>query len=237
VLGIREIAEMLGMSPATAYRYASTLVSDGYLERDDQSKYRLGLGAVDLGMAALNAMGLCVHARPALQELARRSGYEAQLAVLDGPEVLLVAAARGTRRGQGEHGSDVRAGSRLPAYCTSLGKALLAFLGSDQRLKLISEMELRKRGPHTITSASKLTSQLDDVRDEGLAIDDEELAKGSCSIAAPVRDESGDVIAAVSVVTRNRAIELHELESRFAGPLMASAERISARLGYRGEGE
>ena len=239
LLGIRELGELLDLTPGTTYRLVTTLASEGYLEQDAPlGKYRLALGAIDLGMAALGAMGLCMHAHSYLEELSEGTGYTVQLGVLDGSEVLLVAEIAGTRRGQGQAPAGTgRVGSRLPAYCTSLGKVLLAFLRSEQRLKLISEMELQKRGPRTLTSRQALGHQLDDVRDEGLGIDDEELMVASCAIAAPVRDEFGDVVAAVSVLAQNGAIELEDLECRVTGQLIATADRISTRLGWQRVGK
>jgi IclR family pca regulon transcriptional regulator len=230
VLGIAELAEQLGTTRSTTHRYVSTLVSLGYLEQDASRKYRLALGAIDLG-SALNATGLCKQARPELEALARRTCYSAEIAVLDGLEILLVGhVLAGT-------GAAVDGTSRLPAYCTSMGKVLLAYLPSEPQAKLVSEMELRQRGPRTITSESALLAQLEDIRDEGVAIDDEELLEGSRAIAAPVRDESGDVIAAVGLVAYGRVIEVDELVDRFGGALLATAGRISRRVGWLGEGE
>ena len=239
LLGIRELAEMLDMSPATTYRYVSALATQGYLEQDPAtSKYRLDLGAIDLGMAALSATGLCMHARPYLESLAERTSYTVALAVLDGPEILPVSQVPGSRRGQSRAGTEeVRVGSRLPAYCTSLGKVLLAEAPADWQAELISEMELLERAPKTILTAEQLQAELDRVRDDGFAVNDEELAAGTCAIAAPVRDESGDVIAAVSVAALGGEIELEQLTDRCLGPLMATAERISARLGWQEEGQ
>jgi len=116
---------------------------------------------------------------------------------------------------------------------------LLANLAVEQRVKLISEMgmgtppALATTGtPKTILTAERLQAELDRVRDDGFAVNDEETAAGTCAIAAPVRDDSGDVVAAVSVVAQNGVIELDELVHRFEGQLMATAERISARMGY-----
>jgi IclR family pca regulon transcriptional regulator len=230
VIGIAELAEQLGMNRSTTHRYVSTLVSLGYLEQDASRKYRLALGAIDLG-AALNATGLCKHARPELEALARRTCYSAEIAVLDGLEILVVGRVlAGTR-------AAVEGTLRLPAHCTSMGKVLLTYLPSEQRAKLISEMQLLERGPGTITSKSALLAQLEDVRSEGFAIDDEELMEGTRAIAAPVRDESGDVIAAVGMVTYGRVIEADELVDRFQCALLTSAGRISRRVGWLGEGE
>ncbi len=230
LLGIAELAEQLGTTRSTTHRYVSTLVSLGYLEQDASRKYRLALGAIDLG-AALNATGLCKHARPELEALARRACYSAEIAVLDGLEILLVGRVlAGTR-------ASVEATLRLPAHCTSMGKVLLAYLPSEQQAKLLSEVQLLERGPRTITSVAALHVQLEEVRNEGFAIDDEELMEGTRAIAAPVRDESGDVIAAVGLVTYGRVIEVDELVDRFAGAILTTAGRISRQIGWRGDGE
>ena len=228
LLGIAELAEQLGMNRSTTHRYVGTLVSLGYLEQDASRKYRRALGAIDLG-AALNATGLCKQARPELESLARRTCYSAEIAVLDGLEILLVGRVlAGTRRA-------VEGTLRLPAYCTSMGKVLLAYLPSEQQATLLSEVQLLERGPRTITSVAALHVQLEEIRNEGFAIDDEELMEGTRAIAAPVRDESGDVIAAVGLVAYGRVIEVDELVGRFAGAILATAGRISRRVGWRGE--
>lgn len=234
LLGIAELAEKLGMSRPTTHRYVSTLVSLGYLEQDVTRKYRLGLGTIDLG-AGLNAMGLCRRAHPHLQELAQRSGYAAEIAVLDGTEILLLDRVHNSRAGQEKPEEVVQARSRLPAYCTSMGKVLLAYLPEGLQERLISEMDLTKRGQRTITSKTALRAQLEDVQQEGLAINDEELRAGSVAIAAPVREESGDVIAAVGLAACGGVLDVEELVTRFEGALRGTAERISRQLGWRGE--
>src|SRR6202021_1158140 len=133
VLGIADIADALGMSRSTTHRYVITLVALGYLEQGASRKYRLGLRVTDPGMSALDSTGLREHAQPYLEELRQRSSYTVSLGVLDGPEILYVDQARSFRRGPGQSNVDVRTGSRLPAYCTAMGKLLLANLPeSDQ---------------------------------------------------------------------------------------------------------
>ena len=128
VLGIADIADELGMSRSTTHRYVITLVALGYLEQGASRKYRLGLRVTDLGMSALNSTGLREHAHPYLEELRQRTSYTASLAVLDGSEILYVDRARSFRRGQNKIDLDLHPGSRLPAYCTAMGKLLLANL-------------------------------------------------------------------------------------------------------------
>jgi IclR family pca regulon transcriptional regulator len=233
LLGIAELAERLGMTRPTTHRYVSTLVSLGYLEQDASRKYRLALGTVELG-AGLNAMGLCTHARPHLHALAQRSGHTAEIAVLDGREILVLDRVRGQPTRRTRTRESVSAGSRLPAHCTSMGKVLLAYLPAPAQGRLISEMALTRRGPRTITSATALCDQLQDVASEGLAVEDEERLEGSCAIAAPVRDEAGDVTAAVGLVAYGGLIDAEEMVDRYEGLLTVAAERVSGRIGWLG---
>ncbi len=168
VLGIADIADELGMSRSTTHRYVITLVALGYLEQGASRKYRLGLKVTDLGMAALNATGLREHAREDLEELRVRSSYTVNLGVLDGTDVLYVERARSWRRGQDKIDLGLHPGSRLPAYCTSMGKILLANLPEDEQRELIGEMTLTKMGPNTITSKKALREELDEVLRRGL---------------------------------------------------------------------
>jgi IclR family pca regulon transcriptional regulator len=237
VLGIADIADELGMSRSTTHRYVITLLALGYLEQGASRKYRLGLRVTDLGMSALNSTGLREHAQPYLEELRQRTSYSVSLAVLDGPEILYVDRARSFRRGQGQAGPDVRIGSRLPAYCTAMGKLLLANLPEADQRELIASMKLTKSGPNTITGKKALRDELDEVLDANFAVDDEELAKGLYSIAAPVRDEARDVVAAVDIAVASSMISIGELVDALGPHLISTADRISARLGYRRDDE
>jgi IclR family pca regulon transcriptional regulator len=185
-------------------------------------------------MAAFNTIDLRQHAHSHVQELARRTGLTVALGVLDGPEVLVVDEVRAKRKGRKHPLRDRRAGgagTHLPAYCTSLGKVLLAHLPSDWQAELISEMDLLELGPKTISSVRELRAELEDVRAHALGSDDEELLAGTCAIAAPVRDESGEVVAAVSVAAHQGAVGLDELVKQNLAALADTAQRISVRLG------
>jgi IclR family pca regulon transcriptional regulator len=237
VLGIANIADELGMSRSTTHRYVITLVALGYLEQGASRKYRLGLKVTDLGMSALNATGLREHARDDLEELRVRSSYTVSLGVLDGGEVLYVERARSWRRGQDKIDLGLQPGSRLPAYCTSMGKVLLANLPDERQRELIGEMTLTKQGPNTITSKKALREELDEVLDAGFAVNDEELAPELYSIAAPVRNETREVVAAVNMAAHASMISLGELVDALSPHLISTADRISARLGYRRDDE
>jgi IclR family pca regulon transcriptional regulator len=237
VLGIADIADDLGMSRSTTHRYVITLVALGYLEQGASRKYRLGLRVTDLGMSALNSTGLREHAHPYLEELRQRTSYTVNLSVLDGGDILYVDRARSFRRGQSKIDLDLHPGSRLPAYCTSMGKLLLANLPDEQQRDLFTTMKLTKRGPNTITSKKALRDELEEVLDAGFAVNDQELAPELHSISAPVRNEAREVVAAVNLAAHSSMISLEELVDALGPHLVSTADRISARLGYRRDDE
>jgi IclR family transcriptional regulator, pca regulon regulatory protein len=231
VLGIADIADELGMSRSTTHRYVITLVELGYLEQGASRKYRLGLRVTDLGMAALGSTGLREHAHPQLEELRRRTSYTAAVAVLDGEEALVVDRARTLRRAAA--GAEQQPGTRLPAYASAAGKLLLSALPEPEQRAQLARIKPAKRAPRTITSKKALRAELERVAKAGIALEDEELEAGQYAIAAPVRDESGEVVAAVTLSAPGAAISLRELRDALGPHLRAAADSISARLGHR----
>jgi IclR family pca regulon transcriptional regulator len=237
VLGIADIAEELGMSRSTTHRYVTTLLALGYLEQGRSRKYRLGLRVTDLGMSALNSTGLREHVHPFLEELRQRTGYTVGLAVLDGTEILYVDRARSWRRA--ERGTDLglHPGSRIPAYCSAMGKVLLAYLPDDVQRELIAKLKLERNSPNTITSKQALRAELEQIREDGFAVNDQELRPGLHAIAVPVLDESREVVASVGIAASPEAISLAELIDALSPHLISTAARISSRLGYRRDDE
>jgi IclR family pca regulon transcriptional regulator len=219
------------------HRYVITLVALGYLEQGASRKYRLGLRVTDLGMSALNSTGLREHAHPYLEELRQRTSYTTSLGVLDGTDVLYVDRVRSFRRGQGAVDLSLHTGSRLPSYCTAMGKLLLANLPESEQRELIASMKLTKRAPNTITSKKALREELDEIQAAGFAVNDQELAADLYAIAAPVRNEARDVVAAVNLAAPSSMISLEELVDALGPHLVSTADRISARLGYRRDDE
>jgi IclR family transcriptional regulator, pca regulon regulatory protein len=237
VQGIAEVADDLGMSRSTTHRYMITLVALGYVEQCANRKYRLGLRVTDLGMSALNSTGLREHAHPYLEDLRQRSTYTVNLAVLDGPEILYVDRARSLRRGQHKIDLNIRVGTRLPAYCTAMGKVLLANLEDAEQHELIAAMNLTPRGPNTIITKKSLHAELEQIREEGIAVNDEELSVGLVSIATPIRSESRETVGALNMAAHTSMISMAELVDQLLPHLQSSADQISARLGFRRDDE
>jgi IclR family pca regulon transcriptional regulator len=230
VLGIAEIANELGVSRSTTHRYVITLFALGYLEQDSSRRYRLGLAVTDLGMSVLNATGLREHAHPFVQELRRDTSYTVSIAALNGAEIVYVDRAP-SFRDEVDLGLDT--GSRLPAHCTAMGKVLLASLPEREQSELLASMKLMQRGPNTITSKNALRVELEQIREEGFAVNDQELAEDVHAIAVPVRAVSGKVVAALGLSADTSTISLEELVDALGPHLVTTADRISARLGYR----
>lgn len=230
-LGIADIAEELGMSRSTTHRYMSTLVALGYLAQGPGRKYRLTLAVTQLGLSALNTTSLGEHARPYLEDLRRETSYTTAIAVLDGPSILYVELLPSLRRGRAP--LTLRPGSRLPTHCTAMGKVLLASLPAYEQRTLIGEMDLTRRTPNTITGKTRLRDELRLVAEEGIAVEDQEDTTGTHAIAAPVREDSGEVAAAICIAAPTHAITLAGMVEHLTPHLFATAGRISARLGYR----
>ncbi len=237
VLGIADLADELGMSRSTTHRYVITLTRLGYLHQGARRKYHLALRVTDLGMSAMNATGLQEHAHPYLEELRARTGFTVAAAVLDGPEILLLDWLRGGRRGQGLIDLGVTRGSRLPSFCTAAGKLLLANLPEQAQRERIAELRLSRPAPNTVKTKTALREELARIRGESLVACDEELAPGLYEIAAPVRSTSREAIAAATMTAHSSMISLEELMDALGPHLISTADRISARLGYRRDDE
>jgi DNA-binding IclR family transcriptional regulator len=228
-LGIADMADRLNMSRSTTHRYAITLVALGYLEQGSNRKYRLGLRPQDLGMSALDANVVRPAARPYLAELHKSSGYTVGLGVLDAGEVLYLDHLASRQRGQ-TSGPRIRVGVRIPAHCTSIGKALLAFL-SDEGREDILRGKLKRHADGTITNKKTLRTMLAEIAGQGYAISDEELWAGARSLAVPVYDGEG-VVAAVNISIYRSAISVERLIEEFYPLVGGVAEKISRTLGY-----
>jgi len=234
LLGISELGREVGLRRSTTHRYVATLATLGYLQQDAVTrKYRLGPRVLDLGFSAIHSMELREISAPHLQQLSDETGYTVNMAVLDGADIVYIERCRSAGVRQRAIDLNLHVGSRLPAYCTSMGKILLAYLPQDERDELLGQMELRQRGPNTLTARRALVAELDLVRARGLAINNEELAYGLRSIAAPVLSQPGTVAAAINLAVHSSMISLDQLVERLGAPLRRTAADISARIGYR----
>jgi IclR family pca regulon transcriptional regulator len=236
LLGVSDLSREIGLSRSTTHRYIATLAGLGYLQQDQVTrKYRLGPRVLDLGFSAINSMDLRELAAPHLQALSDETGHTVNMAVLDGADIVYIERCRTSRQGQRDIDLNLHIGSRLPAYCTSLGKVLLAYLDSEHLRAALKQVRFTQRGPNTLTSKEDLLNELEHVRSAGLAANNEELAYGLRSIAAPIRDQNGEVSAAINLAVHRSMVSLDSLVANLGPLLKRTAEEISARVGYRAE--
>ena len=234
LLGISELSREVGLSRSTTHRYVATLTGLGYLLQDAPTrKYRLGPRVLDLGFSAINSMELREVAAPYLQQLSDETGYTVNMAILDGLDIVYVERCRSARAGQREIDLNLHIGSRLPGYCTSLGKVLLAHLPPEGQADALAAIDFTRRGPNTLVSRSALANELKRVRRDGFAINNEELAYGLRSIAAPIFAHDGTAIAGINLAVHRTMISVEDLVARLSARLRRTADEISAQLGYR----
>jgi IclR family pca regulon transcriptional regulator len=234
LLGVSEIGREIGLGRSTTHRYVATLATLGYLQQDVATKkYRLGPRVLDLGFSAINSMELREVAAPHLRRLSDETGYTVNMAILDGLDIVYVERCRSTQAGQREIDLNLHVGARLPAYCTSLGKVLLAWLAPEEQAAALARIDFARRGPNTLTSRAALVSELKRVRADGFAINNEELAYGLRSIAAPILDYEGRAVAGINLAVHSSMVSMEDLTARLSETVRRAAADISAHLGYR----
>ena len=234
LIGVSELSRELSLSRSTAHRYIATLAQLGYLQQDPDSKrYRLGPKVLDLGFSAINSMDVREISAPHLRRLSDETGHTVNLAILDGIDVVYIERCRTAQPGQREIDLNLHVGARLPAYCTAMGKAILAFVSEDRREELIARIDFVVRGPNTITDADAFRVELERIRAAGIAVNDEELAYGLRSIAAPIHAHSGEVLAALNLAIHRTMGSMDELIARFGPAVKKTADEISLGMGHR----
>lgn len=234
LIGVSEVSRDLGLSRSTAHRYIATLATLGYLQQDpDTKRYRLGPKVLDLGFSAINSMDVREISAPYLRQLSDETGCTVNLAILDGADVVYIERCRTARPGQRDIDLNLHVGARLPAYCTAMGKAILAFVPQERCDEIIATIDFTPRGPNTLTDADALREDLARIRARGVAVNDEELAYGLRSIAAPIHSHSGEVVAALNLAVHRTMVSMDELIARFGPAVTRTARNISLGLGHR----
>lgn len=227
-LSMTEIAERAGLSKSTAFRVAFTLEELGYLNRDPETKrYRPGLKVLRLGFSALNSLEMGQIAQPFLKTLSAQSGNTTNMTIRDEKDIVYVAR----NKTQEILSLDLHLGSRLPVYCTSQGKAQLVDLSRQEVEELLGPGPYPKLGPNTITTLDGLMNELDRIQRQGYAINDQELAAGIRSVAAPVRGSERKVIAAINISVPSARASRQEMEEILAPMVIQTARQISLALG------
>jgi len=224
-LTLADIARATDLPRATVRRSLLTLQSLGYVASDGKH-FTLTPSVMSLGYAYLSSTPLPRAIQPTLESVSERVNESSSCAILDGAEIVYVARAA-TRRIMSV---GLSPGSRLPAYCSSLGRVLLAALPEADAGRLLAQMKLDAMTPHTVTNVGELLSILARVRTDGFSIVDEELEIGLRSIAVPVRNGAGQVVAAINVSAQAGRISRENLLRDILPVLQQAAESVRPAL-------
>ena len=227
-LSLAELASRTGIPRATAFRLLSTLEEEGFLVKED-GEYRPGFKCFVLGSVAAASLDLRKEARAGLVALRNDTGETAQIAILDSWQVVYLDRIPSQ---QAVGYMTARAGAILPAYCTGLGKVLLAHRPEGEVATWAATQTFKALTPNTITSVERLADEMRAIRERGYATDEQERETGVRCIAAPIRDHDGDVVAAISVAGPADRMPQQLVGSEMAAKVVAAAQAISFRLGF-----
>ncbi|MBO4223952.1 IclR family transcriptional regulator [Bradyrhizobium neotropicale] len=228
-LSVSEIAERTGMPRSTAHRWCVSLREIGFLDQDHaRDEYRLGLSLLQLGNTVLSSMDLQKQQRPIVESLTQASQEGVHLGVFDGISMVFVSHTPG---GPLVRNNSTTLVESSPCYCTSVGKAALAFQPAPVVQRII-DMGLVAYTRNTITDPDKLREELRIIRERGYALNNGEFEPHTRCIGAPIRNASGKVIAAISVTGTSK--RLPDSRVKNIAPLVVQhADALSIQLGYR----
>jgi IclR family pca regulon transcriptional regulator len=226
---LSEAAEATGLTRATARRLLLTFTRLGFAVSDGR-KFRLTPKVLRLGYGYLSALPWWEHAQPHMRALADDVRESCSIATIDGPDIVYVARVPASRT----MSITLNVGSRLPAYPTSMGRVLLAALSEDDLKSYVDSVRLDALTPNTITDPDELRAELARVREQGFAVVDGEREEGVRSAAVPIRGRSGAVLAALNISANAARISLDDLRERCVPRVVATAEAISADIGFAG---
>ena len=227
-IGISSLSERLHLAKSTVHRLASTLLAEGLLDQNpDNGRYRLGIHLFIMGALVRRRLSVSNMAQPFLSTLREQVDETVHLAILKETDIIYLYNL------ESRHAIRMKSyiGSLKPAFCTSEGRAMLAF-ASDEVVNRVLRGPLNPRTPSTLVSPAKLRKVLAEVHAQGYALDDEESELGMRGIAAPLRDISGSVVAAIGIGGPSQRLTLKKLRG-LAPLLLNTADAISTQLGYR----
>jgi len=237
-LGITELTERvsahlegISIDKSTVYRFLVSLIDLGFVYQDPQTeKYGLTLKLFEIGMSVLERLELWREAEPTINEIARTTGETVHLAALDEDELVYIGKVDSMRTLRVSMMS--RIGQSAPAYCTGVGKILLAYLPNNQLDRILKKNKPVPYTENTIVSRADLDRELFSIREKGYAIDNEEHEVGVRCVAAPIRNNNSVVCGAVSVSVPTVRLPDKEIP-RYRDIVVKGAKEISTRMGYR----
>jgi DNA-binding IclR family transcriptional regulator len=230
VVTLPEIVRELGVPRATAFRLAHTLEADGYLQRTPHSNaFQLGLNVLSLGFEYLGSLDLLDIARPVLEDLRDRLDLSVHMGVRDGTDVVYVVSLPSQHRLR----SNVSVGTRSAAHANSIGRATLFDTSIDELRKLYRGVRMERFSEQTPTTVDALHRQLEEERRRGYVSWRSAIIPGIATVAAPVRDQDGHIVAALNISDYESLPVMQEQEGRVKDEVLRAAAAISQNLGYR----
>jgi IclR family KDG regulon transcriptional repressor len=229
-LGLKSICDVTRLNKSTAHRFLKHLEREGYLIRADGGKYLIGPKLSQMGARADHRATLQAVSRPILSELWKSTRETVNLATLDQGNVLYIEVLESPH----EFRLSSRVGSRRSLHATALGKALAAFLDEKHRERILSGLTFQALTPNTIMNLVQFRQELEKVRRQGYAVDDEEVTLGARCVSAPILGSDGESVAAISVsgpVTRVGREQVGALSAA----VVAAAKAISTAMGFHQE--
>jgi len=226
-LAVSQVARELGLNRASSHRFLAHLCDLGYVERGEDSRYRLSLKLLELGTKSADRFEIRRVARSYLQELFLAFKETVNLGYWTGADILHLDKIDSLEILR----MDTPLGSRAPAFCTGLGKIILAHLPEEELNSYLAYVELTPHGPNTILSAESLRLELMETRERGYALDDEELSPGLRCVAGPVFDHSGQARYALSVSGPTARLTPRSID-RIQHKVREICDQLSARLGH-----
>ncbi|AWB47332.1 IclR family transcriptional regulator [Gemmobacter aquarius] len=224
---ITGVAAASGLDRATARRCLLTLAHHGYADWDGKF-FTLTPRVLRLGTACLASMPMPAIVQPALDTLSDRIGESSSVSILDGAEIVYVARAAQRK----VMSISLMPGSRLPAYCTSMGRVMLAALPAPAAKELIGSAPLTPRTPYTLTDPEAVVSEISKVREQGFAVIDQEVELGLCSVAVPLVNARGRVIAALNVGLAAGPEPIADVAARLVPELRSVATQLRGLLRF-----
>ena len=220
-LTLSDVAKLTGITRAAARRYLLTLTRLNYADFDGRY-FTLSPRILRLGYAYLSSASLSARVQPFLEQISEATGESSSAAILDGDDIVYIARSA-TRRIMS---IGLGVGSRLPAYCTSLGRAILAYQPEEAIEAYLRRVRMEARTPKTVTDKTEFRAVLEATRAQGYALVNEELEFGLRSIAVPVVQKSGQVTIALNLSAQAGRVSADEMRERFLPSLSAASESL-----------
>jgi len=225
-LTISQVSTTTGLSRAAVRRCLYTLSKLGFAGSDDNRHFFLRPRILALGHSYISSMPLATAAQPVLEHISHLLHESCSIATLDGIDIVYIARANVTRI----MSIDLGVGSRLPAFCTSMGRAILANLPPEELESVLARVEFKRYTERTITNPAKLTQALRQIRRDGYSIIDQELEHGLRSMAVPIQNPNGKVVAALNIGAHAQRVSIQEMQTKFLPHLRAAAQELCLLL-------